>query len=237
MRRWGSRLARAGSLALDLTLPPTCASCGAVGQILCGRCRARLERAEGPRCPRCWLRAEGVCRACMERPPALRQLRAPFRYDGVARQLVLTLKYSGVRRAAAPLVEEAHGPLVRRDIELIAPIPMTGWRRRTRGGNHAAHLAAALAAQHGIKLDDTLLARRGRRSKQQARMADIRQRRANMQGAFHVVDPQRVQGRAVLLVDDVATTMATLESAAAALLAAGAATVDGWAATREDLRD
>lgn len=173
----------------------------------------------------------------MERPPALRQLRAPFRYDGVARQLVLTLKYSGVRRAAGPLVEEAQGTLVRRDIDVIAPIPMTGWRRRTRGGNHAAQLAAALGAQQGIEVDNKLLARRGRRSKQQARMADIRERRANMQGAFRVVDPERARGRAVLLVDDVATTMATLESAAAALLAAGAASVDGWAATREDLRD
>jgi len=117
---------------LDLVLPSTCASCGAVGAVLCDRCRAQLRRADGRRCPRCWLRSEGICRACLAAPPALRQLRSAFIYEGVARQLVLTLKYWGVPRAAEALAAEAGGRLVRADVDLIAPIPMTAGRRRAR---------------------------------------------------------------------------------------------------------
>ena len=237
MSRWRSRLAQLGALALDLALPPTCASCGAVGLVLCDRCSRRLQRADGLRCPHCWLRSEGLCRACLDAPPPLRQLRSAFLYEGVARELVLTLKYRGVPAAAVPLVEQAGGRQLRGDIDLLAPIPMTAWRRRARGGNHAEHLARALSARTGIPLDAQALERRGRRSKQQARSANLRERRANMRDAFRASEPQRVAGRTVLLVDDVATTMATLESAASTLLAAGAAAVDAWTATREELRD
>ncbi len=203
--------------------------------VLCDRCRAQLRRADGLRCPRCWLRSEGLCRACIASPPALRQLRSAFVYEGVARQLVLTLKYWGVPRAAEALAAQSGGRLVRADVDLIVPIPMTAWRRRARGGNHAERLARALSAQTGIAVDARLLARRGRRSKQQARSASLHERRANMRGAFRVQGA--VEGRTVLLVDDVATTLATLEAAAAVLLAAGAAAVDGWTATREERRD
>lgn len=114
---------------------------------------------------------------------------------------------------------------------------MTIWRRRARGGNHAERLAHALGARMGTPVENHLLARRGRRSKQQSRAATIAERRANMRGAFRVQPPDAVKGRAILLVDDVATSMATLDSAAAELLAAGATAVDAWTATREELRD
>ena len=237
LTRLRSRLTQVADIALDLTLPSSCAACGAVGSVLCNRCRRRLPRADGLRCPRCWLCSEGLCRACLEQPPALRSLRSPFLYDGVARRLVLTLKYAGVPRAADALVEEAAPPLARPDIDLIAPIPMTIWRRRARGGNHAERLAQALGGRTGTPVENHLLARRGRRSKQQSRAATIAERRANMRGAFRVQRPDDVKGRTVLLVDDVATSMATLDSAAAELLTAGATAVDAWTATREELRD
>lgn len=171
----------------------------------------------------------------MQGPPSLRQLRSGFVYDGPARSLVLALKYHGAVAAADALVARAPARAVRSDVDLIVPIPMTAWRRRARGGNHAERLARAVARQYGLPLAARLLARRGWRAKQQARSANWIERRANMRGAFRVCEP--VNGRTILLIDDVATTLATLESAAAALLAAGAAAVDGWTATREQLRD
>ena len=237
LRAHFARLAQLADLALDLTLPSSCASCGAVGAVLCNRCRRRLPRADGLRCPRCWLRSEGLCTACLEQPPTLRRLRSAFIYDGAARDLVLTLKYAGVRRAADTLVEQAGEQALRVEADLIAPIPMTAWRRRTRGGNHAEYLARALSERTDRPLAAQLLERRGLRSKQQSRAASIAERRANMRGAFRVPRPDAVHGRTVLLVDDVATSMATLDSAAAQLLAAGATAVDAWTATREELRD
>ena len=150
---------------------------------------------------------------------------------------MLTLKYAGVRRAADTLVEQAGEQALRVEADLIAPIPMTVWRRRARGGNHAERLARALSERTGRPLAAQLLQRRGLRSKQQSRAASIAERRANMRGAFRVPRPDAVHGRTVLLVDDVATSMATLDSAASALLAAGATAVDAWTATREELRD
>ena len=228
-------MAPLAAAALDLVFPSMCASCGVIGEVLCDRCAARLQHADGLRCPRCWLRAEGLCRACMDAPPAFRQLRSGFSYTGVARELILALKYGGVGRAAQPLVERSSTRAARPDIELVAPIPMTSWRRRVRGGNHAEHLARAIAAQIGAPVAPRLLERRGWRTKQQARSASLAERRANMRDAFRVREP--VEGRTVLLVDDVSTTMATLDAAATALLAAGATAVDAWTATREELRD
>lgn len=150
---------------------------------------------------------------------------------------MLTLKYAGVRRAADTLVEQAGDQALRVEADLIAPIPMTAWRRRARGGNHAEHLARALSERTGLPFAPHLLERRGLRSKQQSRAASIAERRANMRGAFRVPHPDAVRGSTVLLVDDVATSMATLESAASALLAAGATAVDAWTATREESRD
>lgn len=239
--RLRAHLAQLADLALDLTLPSSCASCGAVGAVLCNRCRPRLRPADGLRCPRCWLRSEGLCNACLEQSPTLRRLRSAFLYGGAARDLVLTLKYSGVRPAADALVEQAAQQILPETLpaeaDLIAPIPMTAWRRRARGGNHAEHLARALSRRTGRPLAAQLLERRGFRSPQQARSPSLSARRANVRGVFSVADPDAVRGRAILLVDDVATTMATLESAAAALLAAGATAVDAWTAAREELRD
>lgn len=231
------RLTQLAGLALDLTLPSSCASCGAVGAVLCNRCRPRLRPADGLRCPRCWLRSEGLCNACLEQPPTLRRLRSAFLYGGAARDLVLTLKYSGVRRAAGTLVAQAAEQTLPAEADLIAPIPMTAWRRRARGGNHAEYLARALSRRAGPPLAAQLLERRGLRSPQQARSPSLSARRANVRGVFRVPDPDAVRGRDILLVDDVATTMATLESAADALLAAGATAVDAWTAAREELRD
>ena len=119
------------------------------------------------------------------------------------------------------------------DVELIVPIPIPLLRRRRRGGNQAEHLARAVSERTGIDVDAGALRRRGWWGPRQAQARSRAERPRIVSGAF-AADEARVNGRTVLLVDDVSTTMATLSEAARTLLAAGATAVDAWTAARAD---
>ncbi len=107
--------------------------------------------------------------------------------------------------------------------DVVVPVPLHERRLRERGFNQSLELARGLAGRTGIGLAATALSRL-RDTVPQARL-ERAERLLNLKGAF-AADPRQVAGRRVLLVDDVSTTGATLVECTAALLAAGAATVD-----------
>ena len=109
---------------------------------------------------------------------------------------------------------------------MLVPVPLTRWRLLSRRFNQAAILAQELARQTGLGLDPQLL-RRTRFTKTQVGLTHD-QRRRNVAGAFSVPRNRRasLEGRNVLLVDDVITTGATAEACARALKRAGASRVD-----------
>jgi len=217
---------------IELVLPAHCASCGAPGSLICGGCQALMQLAAGPRCRHCWLPSPvPVCRDCLSKPLAVRELRSGFVYDGPARAAVLTLKHGGVVGMAEELVRLSGEIQVAADVDLVVPIPIPLLRRRRRGGNQAEYLARAVAARTGLELDAVGLRRNGWWGPRQAQAASRAERSRIVQGAFAARE-DRVRGRGVLLVDDVSTSMATLSEAARTLLAAGATVVDAWTATR-----
>lgn len=232
----GSVVGRLGQAALELLFPARCVGCGNSGAFLCAACRLLLIPALPPRCPRCWQPGAGarLCLECQLAPPAFDGLRAAFVYQGVAQRLVQALKYQGMTALAGPmaaLLAEAvreHGLAA----DVVVPVPLAGLRKRTRGYNQAEALARPLARELGLPLRPQTLARR-RHTPPQARSADAEERRRNVAGAFVARGPV-VAGRQVLLVDDVATTGATLAAAAAALKEAGARSVWGLTFARED---
>ncbi|MYE05700.1 MAG: ComF family protein [Chloroflexi bacterium] len=218
----------------EVILPSHCASCGSAGNLLCRTCRGLLELADGNRCRHCWMRsAEPVCRECLSKPLAVRELRSEFVYDGPARAAVLTLKHRSVTGLAGILVGMSSEIRPAPDIDLIVPIPIPLLRKRRRGGNQAERLARAVSERTGLPVDARALRRRGWWGPRQAQAQSRADRRRIVAGAF-VADQGRVDGRGVLLVDDVSTTMATLSEAARTLLAAGATVVDAWTAARAD---
>ena len=174
-----------------------------------------------------------MCGDCISKPLAVRELRAGFVYDGPTRAAVLSLKHQGVWELARVLVELSGEIQTAMDIDLIVPIPIPLLRQRRRGGNQAAHLAQAVSAVTGLRLDSGALRRRGWWGPRQAQAQSRVERRRIVTGAF-AADGSRVAGRGVLLVDDVSTTMATLSEAARTLLAAGATVVDAWTVARAD---
>jgi len=103
----------------------------------------------------------------------------------------------------------------------------------TTSTEKAEHLARAVWEQSGLRLDRGALGRRGWWGPRQAQAPSRSARRRIVAEAF-AADASRVEGRGVLLIDDVSTTMATLSEAARTLLVAGATVVDAWTAARAE---
>jgi len=186
-----------------------------------------------------------LCRACRLAPPLFQRAVAFGPYTGRMRDAIHSFKYDLVRPAAGPLgrrlaaaVERlaAQAPPGLFERMLVVPVPLHRARYARRGFNQArllaAHAITELRRAHpGWQLTlapGTLL--RHRATLSQAGLTP-RQRRVNLRGAFRVSSTAAalLEGRSVLLVDDILTTGATARAAASALLQAGASTV--WVAT------
>ena len=232
---------------LHALLPAPCLGCGeplpAAGARLglCGRCRAALAPPPAQACGVCarplaaWaLPADYRCGACRERPPAFDRLLALWSYqpplDAVVRGLKFgRLDYLGNHLAAA-LAEEMGDRLA--GFAGIVPVPLHWRRRLARGYNQAERIARPLASLLHLPWIPALSRRRATPPQSlQTRAARL----TNLRKAFQVPRPERVRGLRLLLVDDVATTGATLDAAALALKRAGAAAVTALVAGRTPL--
>lgn len=212
---------------LDLLLPPRCPGCGREGEVLCAGCSRSLERRihEPPGVP------IGLPAAL---PHGLVQAEWCAAFSGPARAAIHALKYDGERRLGEPL-----GLLLARRWahagvggDLLVPVPIHPDRRRERGFDQAELLAAA-AGRH-LRLPMTAALMRVERTVAQHSLGRA-ERARNVGGAFAVrpgFGPQ-VRGRWLVLVDDVATTGATLSGCAMALHAAGALAVSAITLARE----
>ena len=234
---WGSRtvkavLSRLTSSAIDLLFPLHCAGCRREGKLLCAACVDELPRLLPPYCN--WCASPGTrspCRECGQSPLAVDVIRAPFLMKGAIREAVHSLKYRGVRAAAPELGRLLAQYLAVRPVPggVLVPVPLHPRRLRNRGYNQSALLAQELAKLSGLALEEGLLARITN-APPQTGAASRSQRRANVAGGFRCSGEAR--GKRVVLVD-VATTGSTLSACAAALKAAGAASVWGLVLARE----
>jgi ComF family protein len=197
-----------------------------------------MTRVAGPICFRCGRGAEpaaplvgSLCADCRREPPPLVQMRAPLRYAEPTSQMIHRLKYEGSFALARPLAEilVAGWPAWAQPPDLIIPIPLHAHRRRQRGFNQSELLARPLSRSLGLPCDAAALQRIRHTAPQVGLGPEARAE--NVRDAFQAV-PERVGGRAVVLVDDVLTTGATMSAAARALLAAGATAVSAYCLAR-----
>ena len=235
---------------IDFLYPPRCAACGArfaagAQRRVCDECLARKELLPGPLCAVCGGPVESAasgatrCARCIADPPHFRHASAIARYRASAeddpRSLPAMLrrhKY-GLDQAAGRALAEYLGTDLRIDpgaIDLIVPVPLHRRRLWWRGFNQAAILAEEISRRLKVPLDATAIVRNRATAAQTSRDHDARRR--NVRRAFAVARPARVAKRAVLLVDDVMTTGATVDECARVLLEAGARSVDVFTLAR-----
>jgi ComF family protein len=222
----------------DLIFPPRCAACDALLQEhgplpFCPSCLAGIRFIRSPLCPRCgtpFPGAEGedhLCGDCLtrERPYAL--ARSVGRYEGTLLAAIHRFKYRGKdgigHVLGALMADFAAANWDMAAFDLIVPVPLHVKRLRERGFNQAVLLARPLAKRFGITLDVMSL-KRDRFTPPQVGLGR-RERPANVRGAFSVRHPRRIEGRRILLVDDVFTTGSTLTECSRTLVAAKAQAV------------
>lgn len=206
--------------------PPTCAACDArlPGRAaFCPPCAAEVSPAKAPRGTAALAPSEAYG---LDAPSGV--LREPVAFgvfDGALARALRRFKYADRPDLAVPLgqlaARAARGAGLAGD--LVIPVPLHPCRLAERGYNQAALLAAEVATALALPLAACALAR-VRHTPQQARLTRL-ERAGNVAKAFTVPRPRALRGRRVILVDDVATTGATLGACQEALLAAGAASV------------
>ncbi len=219
---------------LDLILPPaTLDGEAALSRGLSPRAFSKITFLDDPVCDGCGLAmpyAEAAldrCPGCQAKPKAFQRARAACVYDEHSRELVLKLKHADradlaglfarwLSRSAADLLAEA---------EAVVPVPVHRARLLRRRYNQAAEIARPLARMAGLEYLPDALVRRRDTDSQGGKSASGRRR--NVAAAFAVPPSRRrqIEGRRLVLIDDVLTTGATAEGCARALLAAGAAAV------------
>jgi ComF family protein len=169
--------------------------------------------------------------ACRDRLKALSRLRSAVAYEGPIEQAVQLFKYRGWRRLAQPLAALMADRLMVEGLaaEWALAVPLHPRRLRERGFNQADLLASELRQSLGLAAPPGRLVRTRPTPPQVGH--DRRWRLENVRGAFEWRGPH-LERRPVLLVDDVATTGATLDSCAAALRSGGSGPVIGVSVAR-----
>jgi ComF family protein len=228
--------ASASRLALDVALPTLCVACRepVAGEGVCAACWSQLAFIAPPYCPRLGIPfvydpgPDLLSMQAIADPPAYQRARAAVRYDEVAKTLVHALKYQD-RTDLAPTMGRwmaRAGHELLGEADLLVPVPLH-WRRAwSRRYNQSGALAQVIARQTGVNVSRDAL-RRVRPTQQQIGLSRS-ERATNVQGAFKVSQDKTtdVQGRRVILIDDVLTSGATVDACARALLRAKAAQVD-----------
>jgi len=226
-------LGRAFAAGRDILYPSHCVLCmESAPWGICPDCTADLPVNLHP-CPTCAqpLPVDGACPGCQKNPPALDAVWAPFSYAWPLSQMLLRFK-SGARaslqRPLAGLLAAHLPPGVTQGVDRVIPVPLHPERLSARGFNQAEQLARTLCSMRGLHLDVARARRVVATPSQQG--LGRRARLVNLRHAFSVAGD--LSGQRVLLVDDVMTTGATLNTLASQVRAAGASWVGAVALAR-----
>ena len=222
---------------LDLLFPPLCHVCRTfipnVGDLfICADCLHKITFLSSPLCTTCgapFATEDGIdhtCGACVIHPPA-HISRSATLFAGPIQDLIHSFKYGNRVHLCQPLgllVATTLGQF-RRDVdpEIIIPVPLHRKRLRQRGFNQSQLIGEVLKKRWQLPLEVGNLSRT--RWTEPQTTLDAKGRVVNVAGAFAVKVPKAIEGKRVLLVDDVLTTGSTIRECAEALSDAGAAAV------------
>jgi len=212
--------------SLDWLYPPNCINCGIVGSRICRDCQYLIQPINYPICIVCGTptRISGVCSLCKKMKPNYRLLRSWALFEGPVQKAIHRIKYKNdvtlgkeLANLMTSFIKDLNLP-----VDSVIPVPLGERRRSQRGYNQAGLIAFPLALEFGWSyLPDGLI--RSRETDSQVGL-NAKERHENVRDAFLAI-PKLVDGKKILLIDDVATTGATLSSCTDALKAGGATDV------------
>lgn len=226
---------------LNFIFPPKCPLCGIFltleeeSLFFCKECFGGINFINSPSCPRCGLPYPNIdysthhlCGQCHLNKRAFEKARAVGYYDGILLKSIQYFKYYDRLTFGRPLGKLLGDYLMtsedRYSYELIIPVPLHKKRLKERGFNQSSLLAKVVAKRNSVPLDVATL-KRVRWTEPQTNLSG-KERETNVKGAFRVVKRDRVEGKKILLIDDVFTTGSTVNECAKALLRAEAKGVD-----------
>jgi ComF family protein len=212
-------------------LAASCLLCGADSQhhLLCADCLTDLPAPPPAVCPQC---AEQTthgerCGACLKEAPHFDRTIAVFHYDFPVDRIIHTLKY-GHQLAVAGWLGQQLAERTQGAGDIIMPLPLHALRLRERGFNQSMEIARRLGNCLNLRVDRNSLIRQ-RATQPQAGLA-LKERHANVRGAFECTAD--LSGQAILLIDDVMTSGATVNECARVLKLHGARQVTVAVAAR-----
>jgi ComF family protein len=201
---------------LDLLFPPKCIFCGRLllkgTECLCEKCVAGLPFTKGAQ--------------VSQKGDFFDECVSPFLYEGDVRKSILRFKFKGAT-AYADCYGRMMAECVREHLsgkyDLITWVPLSTKRAKDRGYDQAMLLALAVA----LELDDVAVETLVKTSHVQAQstISDKEMRRANVSGVYELKDRELVDGKRILLIDDIITTGSTLAECARVLLMSGAESI------------
>lgn len=226
---------------LNLFLPPLCGICGQIlhDPGLCISCFQMMRAITDPFCRQCGrplilTRPDELCGRCLIKPTPFRYLRSAYRYNTASRALLLPFKHGGQMQMAAtitPLMLPAFINLIT-EAHIVISVPLHWRRLMHRRYNQSAEIARRLCTQAKRQFDTKALFAphymKRKKPTEMLRGQSRDSRKSILRGAFHIPDKYKaaLDGRPILLIDDVITTGATLDEAARTLKRAGAGPID-----------
>ena len=189
----------------------------------CILCEAKLEPENKLVCTNCWERLGGIS-STIETFISEQRILALYRYSTDVRTIIHNLKYRDKTHLAVNLGNSI-GKIIKEDKnirkwDILIPIPLHKVKRRSRGFNQSELIVDAITEVSSIEKDNSSLIRH-RYTRNQAALP-MKERAANVKGAFSVVNNLKIKGKKIILVDDVITTGSTMLECIKTLKEAGA---------------
>ena len=200
------------SSLMDLLFPPKCAFCGKI-----------LAGADDAWCSKCTESLPFTLDSGMQKGELYDFCISPLYYKDLVRKSILRFKFKGAS-AYADVYGKILADCIRENpdigYEVISWVPLSSKGKRTRGYDQAMLLALATALQLNDVAIETL--KKPRDVRAQSELSGIEERNANISGAYEAADTELIEGKCVLLIDDIVTTGSTLSECAKVLISAGA---------------
>ena len=223
----------------NILFPKHCLSCGKIGNVLCSRCKQETANVRTQVCVYCFKPSlAGFTHHSCKHKYGLDELISVYRYDGVIRKVLKKVKYKLTRKSFFWFLDAVFDDIKKRvnvilkihNNIVLCPIPLHTNRYKQRGFNQAEIISNFLSSKFNIPTD--ILLSRIIDTKPQSNIKKHTERRRNIQGSFLLERNVRVEGKTVVLVDDIVTSGHTLREAGYILKKAGAKKVVAFTIAR-----